>query len=91
MTHSTIRGSHAPACSAILCPACTQSKEVIAAVQKAAADIGGRLKALNPDLWIIFSNDPGSYTCVHGNCDVGINYVEDSSRRRPGGPHRYLA
>src|SRR5262249_51407611 len=35
----------------------TQPKEVIAAVQKVAADIGSRLKALKPDLWIIFSND----------------------------------
>jgi 2,3-dihydroxyphenylpropionate 1,2-dioxygenase len=35
----------------------TEPAEVIAAVQKVAADIGSRLKALKPDLWIIFSND----------------------------------
>jgi len=35
----------------------TEPKDVIAAVQKVAADIGSRLKALKPDLWIIFSND----------------------------------
>jgi len=35
----------------------TESKEVIASVQKVAADIGSRLKAMKPDLWIIFSND----------------------------------
>ena len=35
----------------------TEPKEVIAAVQRVAADIGSRLKALKPDLWIIFSND----------------------------------
>ena len=58
MTHSTIIGGamlpHAPQ---FFTQPDTESKEVIAAVQKVAADIGSRLKALKPDLWIIFSND----------------------------------
>jgi 2,3-dihydroxyphenylpropionate 1,2-dioxygenase len=35
----------------------TEDKAVIAKVRQVAAEIGEKLKALNPDLWIIFSND----------------------------------
>ena len=35
----------------------TEDKNLVAHVREVAADIGTRLKALNPDLWIIFSND----------------------------------
>ena len=35
----------------------TEDKAVIAKVREVAADMGARLKALKPDLWIIFSND----------------------------------
>lgn len=35
----------------------TERKEIIASVQKVAADIGRGLKALKPDLWIVIAND----------------------------------
>jgi 2,3-dihydroxyphenylpropionate 1,2-dioxygenase len=35
----------------------TEDKALVAHVRAVAADIGAKLKALNPDLWIIFSND----------------------------------
>src|SRR5882672_11330991 len=35
----------------------TEDKQLVAHVKDVAADIGKRLRALNPDLWIIFSND----------------------------------
>jgi 2,3-dihydroxyphenylpropionate 1,2-dioxygenase len=35
----------------------TEDKAVVAHVREVAADIGRRLRALDPDLWIIFSND----------------------------------
>jgi 2,3-dihydroxyphenylpropionate 1,2-dioxygenase len=35
----------------------TEDKAVVAHVREVAADIGRRLRALNPDLWIIFSNN----------------------------------
>ena len=35
----------------------TEDKDTVMRVKKAAADIGEKLNALNPDLWIIFSND----------------------------------
>jgi len=35
----------------------TEDKAVIASVQKVGAEIGEGLRALEPDLWIIFSND----------------------------------
>jgi hypothetical protein len=35
----------------------TEDPQVVQAVRKVAADIGEQLRALNPDLWIIFSND----------------------------------
>lgn len=35
----------------------TEPQEIIAAVKRVGAEIGEKLHALNPDLWIIFSND----------------------------------
>src|SRR5258708_12587373 len=35
----------------------TEDKNVVEQVRAVAADIGEKLRALNPDLWIIFSND----------------------------------
>jgi 2,3-dihydroxyphenylpropionate 1,2-dioxygenase len=35
----------------------TEDKTLVAHVREVAADIGRKLRALNPDLWIIFSND----------------------------------
>src|SRR5499433_2354946 len=35
----------------------TEDKQLVAHVREVAADIGNRLRALKPDLWIIFSND----------------------------------
>src|SRR5215218_8993731 len=35
----------------------TEDKKVVERVREVAADIGRKLRALNPDLWIIFSND----------------------------------
>lgn len=35
----------------------TEDKNVVASVKNVAADIGKKLHDLNPDLWIIFSND----------------------------------
>ena len=35
----------------------TEDKAVVAHVREVAADIGRKLRELNPDLWIIFSND----------------------------------
>src|SRR3954452_15696869 len=34
-----------------------EDKATVAKVRAVAADIGAKLKALKPDLWIIFSND----------------------------------
>ncbi len=35
----------------------TEDKALVAHVREVAADVGKRLRALDPDLWIIFSND----------------------------------
>ncbi len=35
----------------------TEDKKTVEQVRAVAADIGGKLRALKPDLWIIFSND----------------------------------
>src|ERR1700722_3114639 len=35
----------------------TEDKKVVEQVRRVAADIGEKLKALKPDLWIMFSND----------------------------------
>ena len=35
----------------------TEDRATVAQVKEVAHEIGGRLKALKPDLWIIFAND----------------------------------
>ena len=35
----------------------TEDRETVARVKQAAAEIGGQLRALRPDLWVIFAND----------------------------------
>src|ERR1700735_3840011 len=35
----------------------TEDKALVAKVREVAADVGKRLRELDPDLWIIFSND----------------------------------
>ena len=35
----------------------TEDRATVERVEAAAAEIGGRLKALEPDLWLIFAND----------------------------------
>src|ERR1700690_2755916 len=35
----------------------TKDKALVAHVREVAADVGKRLRALDPDLWILFSND----------------------------------
>jgi hypothetical protein len=35
----------------------TEDKATVARVRQVAAEIGARLKALKPDLWIVFAND----------------------------------
>ena len=35
----------------------TEDKKVVAHVREVAAEVGRKLRALKPDLWIIFSND----------------------------------
>ncbi|WP_136685617.1 DODA-type extradiol aromatic ring-opening family dioxygenase [Falsirhodobacter xinxiangensis] len=56
--HSTVVGGamlpHAPQ---FFTQPDTEPKEIIAAVKKVGAEIGEKLHALKPDLWIIFSND----------------------------------
>src|SRR3954447_22701712 len=58
MSHSTIIGGamlpHAPQ---FFTQPDTEPKEIIAAVQKIGREIGDRLKAKKPDLWLMFSND----------------------------------
>jgi 2,3-dihydroxyphenylpropionate 1,2-dioxygenase len=35
----------------------TEDRDTVARVREAAAEIGTRLRALRPDLWIVFAND----------------------------------
>ena len=51
------RRRDAAACAPVLHHAGTEDKAMVAQVREVAADIGERLRALKPDLWIIFSND----------------------------------
>jgi len=57
MQTSIIGGAMLPHAPQFFTQPDTEDKATIARVQKVGADIGKRLRALDPDLWIIFSND----------------------------------
>jgi 2,3-dihydroxyphenylpropionate 1,2-dioxygenase len=63
----------------------TEDKAVVAHVREVAADIGRRLRALNPDLWIIFSNDHAEQffhtTAPPFTIHVGEAYGEFAGRK----------
>ena len=57
MTSTIIGGAMLPHAPQFFTLPDTEDMSVVAAVKKVGAEIGERLKALKPDLWIIFSND----------------------------------
>jgi len=57
MISSVIGGAMLPHAPQFFTLPDTEDKAVVAHVREVAADIGRRLRALEPELWIIFSND----------------------------------
>ena len=57
MISSVIGGAMLPHAPQFFTLPDTEDKAVVARVREVAADIGRRLRALEPELWIIFSND----------------------------------
>jgi 2,3-dihydroxyphenylpropionate 1,2-dioxygenase len=57
MLSSVIGGAMLPHAPQFFTLPDTEDKAVVARVREVAADIGKRLRALEPELWIIFSND----------------------------------
>jgi 2,3-dihydroxyphenylpropionate 1,2-dioxygenase len=57
MTSTVVGGAMLPHAPQFFTQPDSEDKSVIAEVQKVAKDIGDKLKALKPDLWVIFSND----------------------------------
>jgi 2,3-dihydroxyphenylpropionate 1,2-dioxygenase len=57
MISSVIGGAMLPHAPQFFTMPDTEDKAVVAHVREVAADIGRRLRALEPELWIIFSND----------------------------------
>jgi 2,3-dihydroxyphenylpropionate 1,2-dioxygenase len=57
MMSSVIGGAMLPHAPQFFTMPETEDKKVVEHVRQVAADIGGKLRALRPDLWIIFSND----------------------------------
>jgi 2,3-dihydroxyphenylpropionate 1,2-dioxygenase len=57
MMSSVIGGAMLPHAPQFFTMPETEDKKVVAHVREVAADIGKKLRALKPDLWIIFSND----------------------------------
>jgi len=57
MISSVIGGAMLPHAPQFFTLPDTEDKAVVARVREVAADIGKRLRALEPELWIIFSND----------------------------------
>ncbi|MEO1197813.1 MAG: hypothetical protein AAFX39_01075 [Pseudomonadota bacterium] len=57
MTSTVLGGAMLPHAPQFFTLPETEPMDVVEAVRKAAADIGEELKALDPDVWLIFSND----------------------------------
>jgi hypothetical protein len=57
MTSSVIGGAMLPHAPQFFTMPETEDRNTVERVKTAAAEIGTRLRALHPDLWIIFAND----------------------------------
>ncbi len=57
MMSSVIGGAMLPHAPQFFTMPETEDRDTVARVKRAAAEIGTRLRALRPDLWIIFAND----------------------------------
>ena len=57
MTSSVIGGAMLPHAPQFFTMPETEDRNTVERVKAAAAEIGTRLRALRPDLWIIFAND----------------------------------
>ena len=57
MMSTVVGGAMLPHAPQIFTMPDTEDKSVVAHVREVAATIGDKLRALNPDLWIMFSND----------------------------------
>lgn len=57
MASSVIGGAMLPHAPQFFTMPATEDRRTVERVREVAAEIGGRLKALEPDLWIIFAND----------------------------------
>src|SRR5260370_6281793 len=57
MMSTVVGGAMLPHASQFFTMPDTEDKALVAHVREIAADIGKRLRALDPDLWVIFSND----------------------------------
>src|SRR5947199_10713157 len=57
LTSSVIGGAMLPHAPQFFTMPETEDRDTVERVRAIAAEIGARLKALAPDLWIIFSND----------------------------------
>ena len=57
----------------------TEDKQNIEHVRTVAADIGAKLRALKPDLWIIFSNDHAEQF-FHNVCPAFTIHVRGETR-----------
>jgi len=65
MISSVIGGAMLPHAPQFFTLPDTEDKAVVARVREVAADVGRRLRALEPELWIIFSNDHAEQPPVH--------------------------
>ena len=57
MQSSVIGGAMLPHAPQFFTMPETEDRATVARVEAVAKEIGGRLKALEPDLWLIFAND----------------------------------
>src|SRR5499427_10563572 len=57
MMSSVIGGAMLPHAPQFFTMPETEDRDMVERVKATAAEIGGRLRALRPDLWVIFAND----------------------------------
>ena len=61
----------------------TEDRKTVEQVRAVAADIGNKLKALKPDLWIIFSNDHAEQFFLGSTPPFTVHVGGEDARDRP--------